>query len=58
MNKFGDFENKTPTQMDATHAISKSERDFQNQIPRELDKRFLYPQIRRDSLNHFRYSNI
>ena len=36
----GDFENKTPTHMAATYAISKSERSFQNRIPRELDKNF------------------
>jgi len=36
----GDFENKTPTHMAATHAISKSERGFQNRIPRKLDKKF------------------
>ena len=36
----GDFDNKTPTHMAATHAISKSKRDFQNRIPRELDKNF------------------
>ena len=35
-----DFDNITPTHMAATHAISKSKRDFQNQIPRELDKIF------------------
>ena len=35
-----DFENKTPTYMAATHAISKSERYFQNRIPRELDQKF------------------
>ena len=26
--------------MDATHAISKSERNFQNRFPRELDQNF------------------
>ena len=31
----GDFDNKTPTHMAATHAISKSKRNFQNRIPRE-----------------------
>jgi len=39
------FENKTTTHMDATHAISKSERDFQNRIPRELDKKFYIPRF-------------
>ena len=38
-----DFENKTPTHIDETHAISKSERNFQNRIPRELDKKFYIP---------------
>ena len=41
----GDFDNKTPTYMAATHAISKFERYFQNQIPRELDKNFYIPRI-------------
>ena len=36
----GDFDNKTPTYMAATHVISKSERNFQNRIPRELGKIF------------------
>ena len=36
----GDFDNNTPTHMAATHAISKSKRDFQNRIPTELDKNF------------------
>ena len=31
--------------MDATHAISKSERNFQNRIPRELDKKFYIPRF-------------
>ena len=38
MYTLADFENKKPTHMIATHAISKSERNFQNQIPRRLDK--------------------
>ena len=42
----GDFENKTPTHMAATHAISKSKRNFQNRIPRELDKNLNIPRIR------------
>ena len=41
----GDFDNKTPTHMAATHAISKSKRNFQNRIPRELDKKFDIPRI-------------
>ena len=40
-----DSEDKTPTHMDATHAISKSERDFQNRIPRELNKKFYIPRF-------------
>ena len=40
IDTLGDFDNKTPTHMAATHAISKSKRDFQNRIPRELDKNF------------------
>ena len=45
LNTFGDFENKTPTYMDATHAISNSERNFQIRIPRELDQTFYIPKI-------------
>ena len=55
--KLDDFDNKTPTYMAATHAISKSERNFQKRIPRELEN-FVYPQIRLDWLNHFQYSDI
>ena len=40
IDTLGDFDNKTPTHMAATHAISKSKRNFQNRIPRELDKNF------------------
>ena len=40
IDRLGDFDNKTPTHMATTHAISKSKRDFQNRIPRELDKNF------------------
>ena len=40
-----DFDNKTPTHLAATHAISKSKRNFQNRIPRELDKKFYIPRI-------------
>ena len=46
----GDFEKKTPTHMAATHAISKSERNFQNRIPSELDKNFY---ISRISMTHW-----
>ena len=38
IDTLGDFDNKTPTHMAATHAISKSQRNFQNRIPRESDK--------------------
>ena len=41
----GNFENKTPTKMTVTHAISKTKRNFQNRIPRELDKNFCIPRI-------------
>ena len=37
--------NKIPTHMAATHAISKSKRNFQNRIPSELDKNFYIPRI-------------
>ena len=40
IDTFKDFENKTPTRMDSTYAISKSERNFQNRFPRELDENF------------------
>ena len=45
LNDLGDFENKTPTHMDETHAISNSERNFQIRIPRELDQTFYIPKI-------------
>ena len=45
LNTLGNFENQTPTHIDATHAISKSEQNFQNRIPRELDKNFYIPRI-------------
>ena len=41
----GDFDNKTSTHMAATHAISKSKRNFQNRFPRELDKKFYIPRF-------------
>ena len=43
--KLGDFENETPTHMDATHATSKLRHKFQNRIPRELDQNFGIPRI-------------
>ena len=46
---FDYFENKIPTHTDATHAISKSERNFQNRFPRELDQNF---DIHRTSIIH------
>ena len=45
IHTFKDYENKKPTHMDATHAISKSERNFQNRFPRELDENFDTPRI-------------
>ena len=51
----GDFENKIPTYMAVTHAISKSEQNFQNRIPRELDKNFY---ILRFSVIHWITFNI
>ena len=39
------LENKTPTHMSATHAISKIEQKSQNRIPRELDQKFGIPRI-------------
>ena len=54
-NIMGGFENKIPSHMDATHAISKSERKFQNRIPKELDQKFDSAGI---SLIHWiRYNN-
>ena len=40
-----DFEDKTPTYMPATHAISKSERNFQTRNPKELGKIFYLPRF-------------
>ena len=34
LNTLGDFENQTPTNIDATHAFSKILQNFQNRIPR------------------------
>ena len=45
LNALGDFDNKTPTHMDAIHTISNSERNFQIRIPRELDQTFYIPKI-------------
>ena len=50
-----DFDNKTPTHMAVTHAISKSKRNFQNRIPRESDKNFCIPRI---SMTHLISSNF
>ena len=55
IDTLGDFDNKTPTHMAATHAISKSKRNFQNRIPRELDKNFYIPRI---SMIHWISSNL
>jgi len=40
LNILSDFDDQTPTHIDATHAISKSERKFQNRIPKGLDQKF------------------
>ena len=40
LNTMGDFENKTPTHIDATHAFSKIWQNFQNRIPRKLTQNF------------------
>ena len=55
IDRLGDFDNKTPTHMAATHAILKSKRNFQNRIPRELDKNFYIPRI---SMIHWISSNL
>ena len=55
IDTLGDFYNKTPTHMAATHAISKSKRNFQNRIPRELDKNLYIPRI---SMIHWISSNL
>ena len=49
LNTLGDFENQTPTHIDATHAFSKILQNFQNRIPRELNQN-LY--ISRIGINH------
>ena len=45
IDTLGDYDNKTPTHMAVTHAISKSKRNFQNRIPMELDKNFYISRI-------------
>ena len=45
IDTLSDFDNKTPTHVTATHAISKSKRNFQNRIPRELNKTIYIPRI-------------
>ena len=40
LNTLGDFENQTPTHIDATHAFSKILQNFQNRIPRKLTQKF------------------
>ena len=40
LNTLGDFENQTPTHIDATHAFSKILKNFQNRIPRKLTQNF------------------
>ena len=41
--KLSDFEYKTPTHIDTTHAISTSEKNFQIRIPRKSDQTFYIP---------------
>ena len=40
IDTFNDFENKKPTHMNASYAISRSERNFPNRFPGELDEDF------------------
>ena len=42
LNILSGFENKIPTHMVATHAISKSEWKFRNRIPEELDQKLVW----------------
>ena len=53
LNALGDFENKTPTHMDETHAISNSERNFQNPNSQGIGSNFLYHQNQHDLLSQF-----
>ena len=49
LNTLGDFENQTPTHIDATHAFSKILRNFQNRIPREWNQNLYTSEI---GINH------
>ena len=55
LNTLSDFENQKPTHIDATHAFSKTLKNFQNRIPRELNQN-LY--IFRIGINHWISSNF
>ena len=45
LNTLSDFENQTPTHIDATHAFSKILQNFQNRIPRELNQNLYISRI-------------
>ena len=45
VDTIGDFENETPTQMSASHAISNIEQKSQTRTHRELDQKFDIPRI-------------
>ena len=45
LNIMDDFENKTPTHIDATHAFSKILQNFQNRIPGELNQNLYISRI-------------
>ena len=51
----GDFENETPTHIDATYAFSKFDQKFQIRIPKEFDKKIWYPQNQNELLIHFQF---
>ena len=42
---FGHFDQKSPTQISATHSFSKIRRKFQNQVPKESDQNIDIPSI-------------
>ena len=50
LNTLGDFENQTPTNIDATYAFSKNLQNFQNRSPK-IEPKSLYFQNRHKSLN-------
>ena len=53
INTSGDFEIETPSHISTTHAISKPEQKFLKN-----GRKLSYPQIQRNTLNHFQYSDI